>query len=327
MLDNICPLCNSTLNPSPPSISDLRSALLEINNNLIIENKEMPDLQLQIQNLEKELGEIRTRILDKQREIELAIAGQSESDNIIEQIIESNRRVERILGEISLYIRLQKPSNIISDLRRELETAQDRVLQYQQIYNMENIGKKIDVARRLISAQMSEWANSTLQLEHKGVYSLDIQKLTVIVDKTDGESIPMSRMGGRSNWLGCHLVTLLALHKHFIENKISVPNFIFLDQPAQVYFPSQQDYESMEGLPEELTDSIADTIAVNRLFEFLFDVCDMLPNFQIIITEHAYLQNNKRFKDSIIRDGVWRGGKALIPMDWFGNTETQEPTK
>lgn len=40
-----------------------------------------------------------------------------------------------------------------------------------------------------------------------------------------------------------------------------------------------------------------DCVAVERMFNFLFDVCEELaPNFQIIISEHANLSSNERFQ-------------------------------
>jgi hypothetical protein len=121
-------------------------------------------------------------------------------------------------------------------------------------------------------------------------------------------------MGGGENWLGCHLIAYLALHKYFIDEKRPVPSFLVLDQPTQVYFPAPR-YNALEGTPEELTDE--DRTAVNRVFEFLFDVCEELtPNLQIIVMDHANLPD-ERFQSALIEQ-PWRGGRALVPEAWIG---------
>lgn len=163
---------------------------------------------------------------------------------------------------------------------------------------------------------MTKWAK-LLELEHSdSPFRFDIDKLTVVVDRPD-RPIPMNRMGGGENWLGCHLIAMLALHKQFIERNRPVPGFLVLDQPTQVYFPTREAYEALEGAnSKELLEANADVVAVERMFNFLFDVCETLyPNLQIIITEHANL-DNERFQAALVEE-PWTGGRALIPEDWI----------
>lgn len=162
---------------------------------------------------------------------------------------------------------------------------------------------------------MTQWAQ-VLQLEHTGApYRLDDTHLTVVAD-TPERPIVMDRMGSAENWLGCHLITLLALHQHFIRRTRPVPNFLFLDQPSQVYFPSEESYKAMEGETDDLEEAGGDVLAVRRMFNFLFDTLDALaPKMQVIVTEHANLPD-ARFQEALV-EKPWRGGLALIPADWL----------
>jgi len=162
---------------------------------------------------------------------------------------------------------------------------------------------------------MTVWA-STLQLERAGdPYRLDDKRLTVVAD-TPERPIVMERMGSAENWLAGHLIALLALHWHFARRKRPVPNFLFLDQPSQVYFPSEDSYKALEGDVSNLADAGADVIAVQRMFDFLFNTVEELaPNFQIIVTEHANL-GDERFQRALVEE-PWRGRRALIPLDWL----------
>jgi Protein of unknown function (DUF3732) len=122
----------------------------------------------------------------------------------------------------------------------------------------------------------------------------------------------MDRMGSGANWLGCHLIAHLALHLWFVRKSRPVPRFLFLDQPSQVYFPAEK---NMQRSLTDLKD--ADRIAVIRMFELIRDfVKELAPDFQIIITEHADVQEDW-YQEAIVER--WRHGKALIPTEWISS--------
>lgn len=85
---------------------------------------------------------------------------------------------------------------------------------------------------------ISEWAKA-LDLEHSEYpYRFDLNKLTVMVDRN--RPVPLQQLGSGANWLGCHLVALLAIHTFLHRNKRPVPGFLFLDKPSQVFFHRKQ---------------------------------------------------------------------------------------
>jgi hypothetical protein len=131
----------------------------------------------------------------------------------------------------------------------------------------------------------------------------------------------MQRMGGGKNWLGCHLIGLLALHQHFAQNHCPVPRVLVLDQPTQVYFPSTQQYKALSGTTEETLESDADLDAVRRMFALLFSVCvKLFPDFQIIVLEHANLPD-ARYQEALL-EAPWTGaeGHALVPEGWIDSS-------
>lgn len=78
----------------------------------------------------------------------------------------------------------------------------------------------------------------------------------------------MSRTGGGENHLAYHLSALLALHLFAFKNNRPIPRFLLIDQPTQVYFPSEQVYKDADGSIQK-TESDADLNAVRRLFDLL----------------------------------------------------------
>ena len=84
-----------------------------------------------------------------------------------------------------------------------------------------------------IQEDMTKWAKA-LQLEHSdNPYRLDLNKVTVVVDKPE-RPVPLKQLGSGSNWVGVHLIAYFALQRFFVNANRPVPRFLFLDQPSQV---------------------------------------------------------------------------------------------
>ena len=151
---------------------------------------------------------------------------------------------------------------------------------------------------------MSAWAKD-LALEHsENPYRLDMGKATVVIDKPE-RPVPLQQLGSGSNWVGIHLIAYFALHKYFISMNRPVPRFLFIDQPSQVYFPSDMDAKN------------TDKEEVNNLYQFIFDrVKELKGKIQVIIVDHADL-NNDEFQKSVIEK--WWNGEKLIPESWYKN--------
>jgi len=153
-----------------------------------------------------------------------------------------------------------------------------------------------------MSVEMTKWAKE-LQLEHCDYpYRLDMNKVTVVVDRE--RPVPLQQLGSGSNWLGCHLITLFALHKFFIQNQRPVPQILFIDQPSQVYFPP------------EMNDDNVDSQEIRIIFGFIQKrIQEFAPNMQVIVVDHADIQENY-FQSSIV-EKWWGKDQSLIPLSWI----------
>jgi hypothetical protein len=142
---------------------------------------------------------------------------------------------------------------------------------------------------------------------------LNLPQLTIIFDR-NGRPVPMSRTGGGENHLAYHLSALLALHLFAAQNNRPIPRFLLIDQPTQVYFPSEQVYKDADGSVQR-TEADADLNAVRRLFELLLKFTqEDVPGFQLIVTEHANLRE-QWFQDALV-ELPWAKPPALVPEDW-----------
>lgn len=307
-----CPLCSAQLSDSVPKISAINDSLAKIGRNVRIVQRNQPRLQEQIHELYARRDEMRSEI-GVLEETVFALAAEQEEAL---RIRDTNTRIARVVGRISLYLESVNMTDDTAALREQIELARIGVNALQSQLESEDEQERLTSTLSLISQQMTSWAEE-LHLEHRGApYRLDIRRLTVVADRS-GRPVPMDRMGGGENWLGCHLIALLSLHKYFSEQKRPVPGFIVLDQPTQVYFPSVQSYREMSGQSQqELEEANADLAAVQRMFKVLFDLCENLfPKLQIIVLEHANLDDT-RFQVALVEE-PWVGDEALIPMEWI----------
>jgi len=148
-----------------------------------------------------------------------------------------------------------------------------------------------------------------LQLEHcDNPYRLDLNKVTVIVDKPE-RPVPLKQLGSGSNWVGVHLIVYFALQQYFINAKRPVPRFLFLDQPSQVYFPSELDEKNI------------DWNEVKKMYHFIIKRTEEAEGkLQVIIVDHAEPNGNENFHKKYICENWWPINKNLVPNDWYETT-------
>lgn len=294
-----CPLCSNTLENPIPGADGIRTAIDTLNTNIENVSREKPRLRNHInklQNLEQKLTENIQNI-------------KSEIDGIYNENVEAsaikdlNARKAKIVGRVSLWLESVEDSSDFKNIETEIINLTERVDKINELLDKDSIEDRKISALSRISTTMTKWADD-LDLEHSSnPYRLDMNKVTVIVDKPD-RPVPLQQLGSGSNWVGVHLITYFSLQNFFIQNKRPVPQFLFLDQPSQVYFPSKDEQED------------TDWNMVEKIYEFIYNQVETLSSkLQVIIVDHANLSNNENFKDSIIEN--WHEGKKLIPVDWY----------
>jgi Protein of unknown function (DUF3732) len=297
-----CPLCEQ------PTANLLLSSSLEL---------EMQQASEQLEGVVRHTPGLEALMLEQEERIHLtkrlshenrtALEAVRRADDRLIQLQESSTRRAYVLGRISLFLDNLPQVADNSELRVEILKLQREISQLESELSDESIQDRLESIVSFISRDLTAWTER-LELEHRGnPFRLDLRRLQVVADTNSGP-IPMSSMGSGANWVGCHLIAHLAIHSWFVRKLRPVPRFLFLDQPSQVYYPSEQNVESsLSSLADE------DRAAVVRMFELIRDVVAQLhPAFQVIITEHADLGEDW-YQDAVVER--WRNGNALIPAE------------
>lgn len=307
-----CPLCGSR--HAAPLAKSLRESLNALENDLKQVESSRPRLAGRLAELDQRTAAARQKVQSIQHRLRVAVGTQD--DQLAQR--DAIASLARVVGRISLYLESVQEAEPDSALPSQIEQISARLAALGDLLDRETVEEQMRSILNRVGVTMTSLATQ-LDLELKCPYRLDLVNLTVVADAN--RAVPMARMGSASNWLGCHLIALLALHKHFIENGRPVPGFVIIDQPSQVYFPTTAAYKQLDGTKEGfalLQQSDADLRAVRNMFRVLYEmVRELSPGLQIIVTEHANLPEDW-FQESLV-EPPWRDGRALIPADWLTN--------
>lgn len=295
---NHCPLCSNLLSESLPSVEAIKTAIKNLDANIESVTREKPKLRKYIDELENE----RQHLKEEERKLKTEIDSVYDQNKEAISLRDLNSRRAKIVGRISLWLEsVDITDNSSSDLA-SISKLDTRLAEIEKLLDRDSVEERKQSILNRMSVDMSRWAKE-LELEYcDSPYRLDMGQVTVVVDKPE-RPVPLQQLGSGSNWVGIHLIAYFALQKYFISQARPVPRFLFIDQPSQVYFPSDLDAQN------------TDKEEVNNLYKFIFNrVKELNNNFQVIIVDHANLANEE-FQDAIIEK--WWDGKKLIPESWY----------
>lgn len=249
-----CPLCSGTLEQPLPSVEMIKTSIVNLDKSISNVTREQPRLRDFISNLEQEREKKREEI----KVLESEIDGFYKQEDERARIRDINVRKGKVVGRISLWVESVKVDTESEKQEQVIKEIESRIKEIDDILDRDSVQERKQSVISRIQEDMTKWAKE-MQLEHSdNPYRLDLNKVTVVVDKPE-RPVPLKQLGSGSNWVGVHLIAYFALHNHFIKSNRPVPRFLFLDQPSQVYFPS------------ELDEKQTDWNEVYKMYRFIID--------------------------------------------------------
>ena len=296
---NKCPLCAGKLENPIPSAEMIRTSIVNLDKSIANVTREQPKLRAFISTLEQKRQKKREEIETLEAEID-GIYQQADEQA---QLRDLNARKGKVVGRISLWVESVQRDTDSERQEQVIHEIERRLQEIDSILDKDSVDERKQSALSRIQENMTRWARE-LQLEHcDNPYRLDLNKVTVVVDKPE-RPVPLKQLGSGSNWVGVHLITYFALQNFYIGARRPVPNFIFLDQPSQVYFPSERDEKK------------TDWNEVNKIYQFILDrTSELRSKLQVIIVDHADLEEDS-FRGYIL-ENWWPSDKNLVPVDWY----------
>jgi hypothetical protein len=303
------PFAEENLGMDSPIAKALLTELHSLNTEMARVTGERPQLQSFIVELDGEIAETSRLIRDKEQELASAIA----VNEVIARLGNLNNAAAKVVGRISYFLDTFSPEADVTESEKRKRALQRRIEELEKQSGADDSKERLASILNIISSKIGGYAKELRAEFSEYNFRLDLANLTVVVDRPD-RPIPMHRTGGGANHLAYHLGALLSLHQFAAANGRPIPQFLFLDQPTQVYFPSETAYKEADGSFER-TEADSDVERVRTLFALLYRfVTELCPGFQIIVTEHANLREDW-FQQALVEQ-PWTKPPALIPEDW-----------
>lgn len=303
------PFSEQNLALESPVATVLLRELESLDRELRVATGQRPKLDAYLSELIGKADEIAAVI--KEREVELSAA--ISANETIAQMGTRNNAAARVVGRISLFLETLLPNENLARLEAENRRLSNRVKQLEKQIGVDDSNERLTSILNNISAQISRYIQKFNAEFGPYPARLNLPQLTIVFDRPE-RPVPMSRTGGGENHLAYHLSALLALHLFAAQNRRPIPRFLLIDQPTQVYFPSEQIYRDADGTVQK-TEADADLDAVRRLFELLLKFTqEDVPGFQLIVTEHANLRD-QWFQEALVEQ-PWTKPPALVPEEW-----------
>lgn len=303
------PFSERNLALESPIATVLLNELASLDKELHIATGQRPKLQAYLTELAGKADAIAGGIKQKEAELSGAIS----ANEVIAQMGTRNNAAARVVGRISLFLETLLPNEDLVRLEAENRRITNKVRQLEEQIGADESDERLASILRNISAQVTRYIQMFDAEFGRYPAWLNLSQLTIIFDRPE-RPVPMGRTGGGENHLAYHLSALLALHLFAAQNNRPIPRFLLIDQPTQVYFPSEQVYKDADGSVQR-TEADADLNAVRRLFKVLLKFTqEDVPGFQLIVTEHANLREHW-FQDALV-ELPWTKPPALVPEDW-----------
>jgi hypothetical protein len=303
------PFCEKNLAMTSPIANVLLSELASLEQEMSVVAGERPHLEA---FLIEEQGKVQL-LIDAIKKKEIELSSVIAANEVIAQMGNRNTAAARVVGRISLFLEDLVPAKELAIREEQHRRLKLKVADLMEEIDADDSNERLVSILNNISSHMSQYIKAFDAEFSEFPSRFDLTNLTVVFDRPE-RPVPMARTGGGENHLAYHLAAILALHYFAAKNGRPIPQFLLIDQPTQVYFPSEKVYQEAGGSVQK-TEADADLAAVRRLFELLLKfTTEDVPGFQIIVTEHANLRDDW-FQDSLV-EPPWTKPPALVPEDW-----------
>ncbi len=334
-----CVLCGSDTEAAKYALEELNEPIAELESLSTGAITARPMVDRDLIALQTSLLQAENDLLTLQRtrrEFEIVVdkeRGQSQSLENIYRFIGSTEQALRMLGDIQgedgLEARLDKLRGEIREIERQGNEDERR--------------KRTQEVQGRISSYIVRF------IQHLGIKgadgrpALDERELNLRFDHEGSQGADyLWEIGSGENWMAYHLAALLALHGIFLARGQNnpVPTFLVIDQPSQVYFPSDTfeqivTGEDVPGAAEGSREAdrrrkrrLSDLESTQKIFSSLARAHKSFDSrLQIIVLDHADRHAWGEI-EGIKEVENWRGAADfLIPADWIPNDDDLEQSK
>jgi len=301
-----CPLCNSeqdTINHEILSISKTQNKLLSEITKL---SEFHQDSSIELERLRQERARIKNDIVITKAKLNEFEKNKIELKNYKLQ----REKASFIKGKVETLLNIYNGNNRIINKNEELTELKKRNQKINLELKKYNLDENYKSTEFLLSTLMTRICKRLdFEEELKPANLFFSLKTFDFYHTHKGEKIRLHEMGSGANWLACHLSLFLSmLYIITKEKKSCIPTFLFLDQPSQVYFPSEKKQSDLKDSDIKQVENIFNVI--NLVVKGIKEKLEFEP--QIIILEHADDLDLHEDFEKLVRKRWKENGEKLI---------------
>lgn len=288
--------------------------------------------------VDSEIASIQKVLLEQERELltvrrtRLELEREADKERHASQSLEA---VFRFIGSTEQALRMLADVEGDGGLAAQVADLTKRITNLERQFNAsQRAAREAEVAKR-ITAYIRRFIEYLGIDGADGLPILDTKELSLRFDRGQANKPDyLWEIGSGENWLAYHLACLLALHSVFLRrgNANPVPTFLVIDQPSQVYFPSDTFEQVIEGdvasvpLSSRRSRRLNDLDSTKQIFRALARAQEKFGGaLQIIVLDHAD-QNAWGELENVSGIETWRNDSDwLIPQHWISPGGRQLP--
>src|SRR5699024_10484854 len=185
-----CPLCSGELEQPLPSVEMIKTSIINLDKSIANVTREQPKLRAFISDLEQE----REKKLEEIKALEAEIDGLYQQEDERVRLRDINARRGKVVGRISLWIESVENDTESEKQEQIVKGIEERIKEIDDALDRDSVEERKQSALSRIQVDMTDWAKA-LQLEHcDNPYRLDLNKVTVVVDKPE-RPVPLKQLG------------------------------------------------------------------------------------------------------------------------------------
>lgn len=309
-----CPVCETELPNATEEVVTINEALQSITKEVTVSEKRVPKIEAYVDSLltAVEATKEEASLLDSQ--LKLLIQENAELEKIENRYV----YVERLKGKIDLFLKQQTRNKTPKiDDRRYKEYSQ-RIKDIESLLDPDLIEEQKKAADNEISKNATEIMRdlpTALPLTGNSIH-FSSRDMSISILENAGTLIPMNKIKSDQNYLAIHISLVLGLQKELQKRERPVPGFVFIDQVSRPYYPADKNSEYKNEIKLNVDPNDREVTSVKTYFDLFFNLTEKNKSLQLIVLEHAYFEDDQRFKDSVKYRWTDETSDALIPHDW-----------
>ncbi|WP_029007243.1 DUF3732 domain-containing protein [Azospirillum halopraeferens] len=307
----VCPVCEAPSERGRETAKALQATLTKVRAESVAVERVKPKLVEHDRALDEEIGRLNSELRRVDDQIQTWLRQTEET----RRLADLAQLRAHLLGRISFFLEAsadepRQRSRDLSVLRAEIAELEARVDREAKEIKLRRAEAKIS---QFASEAFSELPTVAPCIGSELDFSSRQPEVTVI-ESGSGAVLRMSDVGSDQNYLAVHIALSFALQRYFEAAKAPVPGLLVLDQISRPYFPASgedEDEAEIKGREED-----EDVQAMRKHIDFLFAETARRSGLQVLLIEHAYFADDRRYVAATRERWTRASGRALIPLDW-----------